>query len=100
MFVAGNLVSAVAQILDVVLNILSWLIIIRALVSWVSPDPLNPIVQLLQRTTEPILYPIRKLLPFTWRLGLDLSPLLAILAIYFLRAFLVRTLYDLSLRLQ
>ncbi len=100
MFVASNLVSAVAQILDVVLNVLSWLIIIRALISWVNPDPLNPIVQLLQRTTEPILYPIRKALPFTWRMGLDLSPILAILVIYFLRAFLVRTLYDLSLRLQ
>ena len=99
MFVAGNLVSAIAQILDLVLNALSWIIIIRALISWVNPDPFNPIVQFLQRVTEPILYPIRKLLP-TWRLGLDLSPLVAILAIFFLRAFLVRSLYDLSLRLS
>jgi len=100
MFVAGNLVSAIAQVLDIILNAFSWLIIIRALISWVNPDPLNPIVQLLQRLTEPILYPIRKALPFTWRLGLDLSPILAILALYFLRVFLVRTLIDLSLRLQ
>jgi len=99
MFVAGNFVSAIAQVLDIVLSALSWLIIIRALISWVNPDPLNPIVQFLQRMTEPILYPIRKALPFTWRLGLDLSALVAILALYFLRAFLVRTLYDLSLRL-
>ncbi|MGE5280339.1 MAG: YggT family protein [Deltaproteobacteria bacterium] len=100
MFVAGNFVSAVAQVLDLVLNVLSWLIIIRALLSWVNPDPLNPIVQLLQRVTEPVLYPLRKALPFTWRLGFDLSPLLAILGIYFLRLFLVQSLYELSLRLR
>jgi len=100
MFVAGNLVAALAQLLDMVLTVFSWLIIIRALIGWVNPDPFNPIVQMLQRITEPVLYPIRKILPFTWRMGLDLSPMVAILAIFFLRAFLVRSLFDLSLRLQ
>jgi YggT family protein len=57
-----------------------WIIIIRALLSWVSPDPFNPIVRFLYRATEPVLRPIRRRLP-TYAIGLDLSPLVVILAI-------------------
>ena len=99
MFILSNLLSAFAGILDIALNILYWLIIIRALVSWVNPDPYNPIVQFLNKTTEPILSPIRKLLPLNFRFGIDISPIIAILAVWFLRLFLVRTLIDLSSRL-
>lgn len=99
MFVFGNLLSAVAQILSLVLTILSWLIIIRALISWVNPDPDNPIVRFLLRATEPILEPFRHLVP-TWRIGLDLSPLLALLVLMFVQKFLVPTLMDLSFRLR
>ena len=77
----------------------NWLILIRALISWVSPDPFNHIVQFLDKTTEPILYPIRKLLPFSLRFGIDISPIIAFFAIMFLRSFLVRTLLDLAARL-
>ena len=100
MFVLSNLLSALAKILDIALTILYWLILIRALISWVNPDPYNPIVQFLYKTTEPILYPIRKLLPLDFRFGLDISPIIAFLAIFFLKSFLVRTLIDLSLRLR
>lgn len=100
MFVFGNLLSAAAYILDIILNIMTWLIIIRALISWVNPDPYNPIVQFLYKVTEPILYPVRKLLPLGFRIGIDLSPLIALLIIYFARSFLVRTLFDLSMRLR
>lgn len=100
MFVISNLLVAAAQILDVVLTALYWMIIIRALLSWVSPDPYNPIVQFLQKVTEPILYPIRKILPLTLRFGIDLSPIIAILALIFLRSFLVKTIVDISLRLR
>jgi YggT family protein len=100
MFIFSNLLSATARILDVLLTILYWLILIRALVSWVNPDPYNPIVQFLYKTTEPIFYPIRKLLPLDFRFGIDISPIIAFLVILFLKSFLVRTLIDLSLRLR
>ena len=99
MFILSNLLNAVARVLDVVFTIMYWLILIRALISWVNPDPYNPIVQFLYKTTEPILYPIRKLLPLDFRFGIDISPIIAFLAIFFLRSFLVQTLIDLSLRL-
>jgi len=92
MFVLSNFILAAVQVLNIVLNLLMWLIIIRALLSWVSPDPFNPIVQLITKTTEPILYPIRKLLPFSLKTGLDLSPMIAILLLIFLQRFLIPTL--------
>ncbi len=98
MFAFSNFIIAVAKILDILLNILSWLIIIRVLISWVSPDPFNPIVQFLYKTTEPILSPIRRILPSGFRFGIDISPLLVFLIIIFLRSFLVKTLLDLARR--
>jgi len=100
MFIVSNLLAALAQVLDVVLTVLYWMIIIRALLSWVNPDPYNPIVQFLQAVTEPMLAPVRRLLPPAMRWGLDISPIIAILAVMFLKAFLVRTLLDLSFRLR
>jgi len=91
MFVFGNVILGIAKVLGVVLNIYMWVIIIRALLSWVNPDPYNPIVQFLTRITEPVLRPLRKLVP-TWKLGVDLSPLIAILIIYFLEIAVVDTL--------
>ena len=93
MFVISNLVGAIAQLLDMVLWAYLWIIIIRALISWVNPDPWNPVVQFLHRATEPVLAPIRRRLP-TWRTGVDLSPLVAILAICFVQWFMVATLRD------
>ena len=92
MFVLGNVILGIAKVLGVVLNIYLWVVIIRALLSWVNPDPYNPIVQFLTRVTEPVLRPIRKLLP-PWKMGgLDLSPLIVILIIYFLEIAVVDTL--------
>jgi len=100
MFALSNLLIAIANVLDILLTILNWLILIRALISWVNPDPFNPIVQFLNNVTEPVLYPIRKLLPAGFRFGIDISPIIAFLAIIFLKSFLVRTFLDLSLRLR
>jgi YggT family protein len=91
MFVFGNIILGLAKVLGVVLNIYMWVIIIRALLSWVNPDPYNPIVQFLTRITEPVLRPLRKLVP-AWKLGIDLSPLIAIMIIYFLEIAVVDTL--------
>ncbi len=99
MFVLRHLLEAVASILDLGLNIYMWVIIARALLSWVNPDPYNPIVRFLYNITEPVLGYIRRRLPLVFG-GLDLSPLLVILAIVFLRQFLVATLVDLAFRLS
>jgi YggT family protein len=99
MFLVGNFLSAFARILDLVLWAYMWCFIARALISWVNADPWNPIVQFLQRVTEPVLAPIRRRLP-VWRLGIDASPILAILAIYFLQWFLVASLHDLAGRMR
>ena len=100
MCVFSNLFAAVASVLSVTLTVLYWLILIRALISWVNPDPYNPVVQFLNKTTEPILYPIRKMIPVQLGIGIDISPIIAFLIIIFARSFLVKTLLDISLRLR
>lgn len=99
MFVVGNLLNTVATILNMALWAYMWIVIARALISWVNPDPWNPIVQFLIRATEPVLAPIRRRLP-TWRTGIDFSPLIVILAIYFVQGFVVDTLKDLAWRIR
>ncbi|MEX5215643.1 MAG: YggT family protein [Nitrospiraceae bacterium] len=98
MFVLGNVLQGLATILSWVLTMYQWIIIARALISWVNPDPWNPIVQFLERATEPVLAPIRRLLG--WRMGIDISPLVAIFAIIFLQYALVATLQDVAVRLR
>jgi YggT family protein len=95
MFIFGNVLSGIAEVLDVILNIYMWIIIVRALISWVNPDPYNPIVRILTQVTEPVLRPIRKLVP-PHRVGLDFSPLIAALIIIFLRSALIKTLYRIA----
>lgn len=97
MFVLSNLFMACAKMAELILTVLYWLILVRALISWVNPDPFNPVVQFLTRTTEPILQPIRRLLP---PMGIDISPIIAFLAIIFLKSFLVATLFDVGMRLR
>ena len=98
MFVVGNVLQAIAVILDYVLWLYMWVIIARALISWVNPDPWNPIVQFLQRVTEPVLYPIRRRVGFA--MGVDRSPILALLVIIFLQVALVQSLKDLAFRMH
>jgi YggT family protein len=100
MFVLSNFLIALARILDAGFSMLYWLVLIRALISWVSPDPHNFIVQFLYKITEPILYPIRKILPLSLKFGIDISPIIAFLAIMFLKSFLIRSLFDLAVRLK
>jgi YggT family protein len=95
MFVGSYLITAIANLINLVLVAYMWIIIARAVLSWVNPDPSNPIVRLLYRVTEPVLRPIRNRLP-TFQMGLDLSPLVVLLAIYLLRDFLVPVLYRLA----
>jgi YggT family protein len=99
MFLIGNLFGAIAMILHYALWFYMWIIIARAVISWVSPDPYNPIVQFLYRATEPVLEPIRRRLP-GGGFGIDFSPLIVILAIYFLDEFLVRSLQQIAIQLR
>ena len=99
MFVFSNLVLTLARILELLMWAYFWIIIARAVLSWVNPDPFNPIVRFLYRVTEPVLRPIRHRLP-TLAMGLDLSPMVVLLAIYFLESFLVGSLRDLALSLR
>jgi YggT family protein len=98
MFVAGNVLSAVATILDYVLWLYMVVLIARALISWVNPDPWNPIVQFLDRATVPVLAPIRRRVGV--RMGMDLSPMIAILIIWFLREALVKSLKELAMTMN
>jgi YggT family protein len=100
MFILSNFLFGLASVLDIALTVAYWLILVRAIISWVNPDPYNPIVQFLYKTTEPILYPIRKILPAGLRWGIDISPIIAFFAIMFLRWFVVRSLVDLAIRLR
>jgi YggT family protein len=99
MFIAGNLLNALATILDIALTAYMWIIIIRSIVSWVNPDPWNPIVQFLYRVTDPVLRPIQRMLPMRG-LGIDFSPLVVILAIIFIQKFLIASLTELAWRLR
>jgi YggT family protein len=95
MFIVGNLLDALASILYLVLNLYMWIIIARAVISWVNPDPYNPIVRFLYSITDPVLLTIRRRLPLSFG-GIDFSPIVVILAIIFLQKFLVASLHDLA----
>ena len=98
MFILGNFLYAAAYVTDIALGFYMWAIIISALLSWVNPDPYNPIVRFLYRITEPVLYPIRRHMGGMG--GLDLSPMIVILVIMFIRRFLIVSLFDIAMRLK
>lgn len=99
MFIIGNLISAVAGVLDIVLTIYLWIVIIAALISWVNPDPYNPVVRFLYSVTEPAFSFVRRKLPIP-AMGIDVSPIVVLLAIVFLQQFLVKTLHQIASSFQ
>jgi YggT family protein len=99
MFIIVNLLNALATIIHCILTIYMWLIVIRALISWVNPDPYNPIVNFLYQITEPVLYRIRRYLPLRG-MAIDISPLIAFIIIFFLDQFLVVTIRDIVIRMK
>lgn len=99
MFIFGNLILAAANIIDIILGVYKWVIIIAAIISWVNPDPYNPIVRFLYTVTEPVLRPIRRLIGY--RLGpIDISPVIVILAIIFIQRFLISSLIEVAYKLK
>ena len=98
MFILGNLLIALAKICDIVLTLYMYMIIGSAIISWVNPDPYNPIVRFLHRATDPVLERIRSKMPYMG--GIDLSPLAVILAIYFLQNFIVRSILETGYKIK
>jgi YggT family protein len=98
MFLLANFLIAIAKILDILLTLYTWIIIAQAIISWVHPDPYNPIVRFLYAVTEPVLRPIRRRLPVSWG-GFDFSPLIILLVIIFLQEFLIKSLIQIGLQM-
>ncbi|MBI5739523.1 MAG: YggT family protein [Nitrospirae bacterium] len=98
MFIFGNFFTAIGYILNTVLTVYMWAIIISALLSWVNPDPYNPIVRFLYSITEPVLGPIRRRIGFS--IGMDISPMIVILIILFIKHFIVASLLDMGARMR
>jgi len=99
MFVVSNFLIAIARILDFGLSLYMYIVIARALISWVNPDPYNPIVRFLNSVTEPVLYRIRRRLPLFFG-GMDFSPIVVILAILFVQSFVVQSLVEMAAGLK
>ncbi len=96
MFVVNNFMMAIAQLLDFLLMAYMWVIIGRAVISWVNADPYNPIVRFLYDVTEPLLSRIRRFIPMSVG-GIDFSPMILIMVIMFLQSFLVPTLKQMAM---
>ena len=98
MFIIGNFITAIATILNFVLQLYIFIVLGRVIISWVNADPYNPIVRFLKKATDPVLDRIQRYIPPMG--GLDLSPIALLLAIYFLQIFLVQTLMRIGQNLQ
>jgi YggT family protein len=99
MFIIGNFLKAVAVVLNYVLHFYMWIVVARAVLSWVNPDPYNPIVRFIHNITEPVLYRIRTKIPVDFG-GIDFSPIIVILGIIFLQNFVISSLLRLSATLM
>ena len=99
MFVAGNFLHAIAMVMDMLLSAYMWIVIARAVLSWVRPDPYNPIVRFINGLVDPVAYRISRIIPT--RIGMvDISPIILIALIWFARSFLVRVIMDMGARLR
>ncbi len=98
MYIIGYLLMAIAKVLDLVLLLFMWIVIARAVLSWVNPDPFNPIVRFIHNVTEPVLYRVRAFIPAIFG-GIDFSPMIVLLGVIFLRSFVVSSLIRLSANL-
>ena len=95
MLILANFFEAIAVVMDYALTFYMWIVVAGAVLSWVSPDPYNPIVRFINTATEPVFHQIRKRLPIVFG-GLDLSPVIVILCIIFLQTFVVNSLHGLA----
>lgn len=99
MYIIGYFIMAVARVLDIILLAYMWVVIARAVLSWVNPDPFNPIVRFIHNVTEPVLYQIRMRIPVNFG-GMDVSPIVVFAVIIFLRTFVVNSLNQMALSMM
>lgn len=99
MLVLANTLAAIAAVLGMFLNLYFWIVVIAALITWVRPDPNNPIVRTLRVLTEPVFYRVRKWLTFTYNYGIDFSPVVVLVAIELANRIVVRSLAEYAARL-
>ncbi|MDL2313924.1 YggT family protein [Desulfovibrio sp. OttesenSCG-928-C14] len=100
MFILANILGAVAKILHGLIFVYTWIVIIAAVITWVRPDPYNPIIRVLRALTEPVQWRVRKLLPFVYAGGIDFSPLVIILILQFFDYAVVQSLIELAIRMK
>jgi YggT family protein len=99
MFVFGNFVTGIAYVVDMLLNIYFWIILIRAVLSWIQPNPYNPLVRIICKLVDPVTYKISRIIPT--RIGMiEFAPFILMITIVFLQRFLVRSLFDLGARMN
>ncbi len=100
MIIFANTLSAIATVVGALLNIYFWVVVISAILSWVRPDPYNPIVRTLRSLTEPVYYRVRKLLPFTYTSGIDFSPVVVLLVIELVNRIVIASMLQYAMKLQ
>lgn len=100
MIVVANTMSAIALVLGSLLSLYFWIVIIAAMLTWVRPDPYNPIVRTLRALTEPVFYRVRKWLPFTYSSGMDFSPVVVLLAIELFNRIVITSLAQYAMTLH
>lgn len=100
MIVVANTMSAIALVLGSLLSLYFWIVIIAAVLTWVRPDPYNPIVRTLRALTEPVFYRVRKWLPFTYSSGWDFSPVEVLLAIELFNRIVITSLAQYAMTLH
>ncbi len=99
MFILGNFIRAVAEVVNIGLTLFMWIVIAHAVLSWVRPDPYNPIVRFINQVTEPLLYQIRRRIPTIFG-GMDFAPIIVLMGVVFFKIFIVDTLMRLSMILS
>ncbi|MDR1856531.1 MAG: YggT family protein [Desulfovibrio sp.] len=100
MIILSNTLLAVVQVAGALLSLYFWVVVIAAVLSWVGPDPYNPIVRTLAAITEPVFYRVRKWLPFTYARGMDFSPLVVLLAIELVQNIVIKSIAQYAVALQ
>ena len=98
MFLIGNFFLTIGKLIDFLLGLYIWVIIINALLSWFNPDPYNKFIQFIYNISEPALRPIRRMLPAN--MGVDISPVIVIVILYFLKSYIARTIIDFGVRMR
>lgn len=100
MIIFANTLTAIAVVVGSLLKVYFWVVIISAILSWVRPDPYNPIVRTLRTLTEPVYFRVRKLLPFTYTSGIDFSPVVVLLVIELVDRIIVSSMLQYAMTLQ